>query len=195
MMDEATFETIFRQNFEVLINIANTVVKDRDVAKDIVQQVFYKLWQNREDVNIKSMKSYLHRAAINTALNHIDKHKRLVHVDNDQLIRNEEVEVDIGGLDLDEHDMNGMVASAINDLPPRCKLVFTLSRFEGLDNKEIAEYMETSTKTVENQMGKALKALREKLQPLLVRHLISLSGIIYLINLWDGWVYLIVGLS
>ena len=195
MMDEATFETIFRQNFEVLINIANTVVKDRDVAKDIVQQVFYKLWQNREDVNIKSMKSYLHRAAINTALNHIDKHKRLVHVDNDQLIRNEEVEVDIGGLDLDEHDMNGMVASAINDLPPRCELVFTLSRFEGLDNKEIAEYMETSTKTVENQMGKALKALREKLQPLLVRHLISLSGIIYLINLWDGWVYLIVGLS
>ncbi|MEO9853573.1 MAG: RNA polymerase sigma-70 factor [Reichenbachiella sp.] len=178
-LDDASFETLFRDSFEVLNNIAYTVVKDKDVSKDIVQQVFYKLWNSRGHLTINtSIRSYLHRAVINTALNHLEKHKRMIPSQEEQLINS-------GGashtnvLDqLDHDELESALHEAIDELPPRCRLVFTLSRFEGLTNNEIADRMDTTTKTVENQMGKALKHLRGSLKPFLSNNLISITGLI-----------------
>lgn len=189
-MDETSFETLFRENFEVLNNIAYTVVKDKDVSKDIVQQVFYKLWKNRSSVDIRtSMRSYLHRAVINTSLNHLEKNKRLVKVEDDQLAKSTiATGVDAIG-QLSYNELQGKLKVAVDALPPRCRLVFSLSRFEGLSNQEIADRMETSIKTVENQMGKALKSLREQLRPLLEHSMISILLGVNCINLKFAWVY------
>lgn len=187
-MDEASFEALFRENLEVLNNIANTIVKDRDVAKDIVQQVFYKLWTRKDELSIQtSMRSYLHRAIINTGLNHVEKHKRMVHVETDDLPESTIMVREEALHQLEASDLDEVLNEAMDQLPSRCRLVFTLSRYDGLTNKEIAEHMETSVKTVENQMGKALKHLRLQLKPFLDNRLISFSTLI-LINCNYQWV-------
>lgn len=193
-MNEDSFEVLFRENFEVLRNIAFRVVKDTDIAKDIVQQVFYKLWKNKDQLNIKSsMRSYLHRAVINTSLNHIEKNKKMIHVEDEQLANTKSNIVDAVE-QLSHDDMQGALKKAIDVLPERCRLVFVLSRFDGLSNKEIASHMDTTLKTVENQMGKALKHLREHLRPLLENKLISISSILFF-NLAYSWVLISVYLS
>lgn len=178
-LDDASFETLFRDSFEVLNNVAYTVVKDNDVSKDIVQQVFFKLWKSKDQLTINSsIRSYLHRAVINTALNHIEKHKRMVPSEQEQLV-NVSKSATTNVLDQLNHDeLESALHQAIDELPPRCRLVFVLSRFEGLTNSEIADRMDTTTKTVENQMGKALKHLRGSLKPFLSNNLISITGLI-----------------
>lgn len=179
LLNDDTFESLFRESFEVLNNVAYTVLKDRDVSKDIVQQVFLKLWNGRETLTINSsIRSYLHRAVINTALNHIQKNKRMVPTEQEDLA-NSSPSTGTDVLDQLSHDeLETALHQAIDELPPRCRLVFILSRFDGLTNSEIADRMDTTTKTVENQMGKALKHLRLALTPYLNNELISIVGLI-----------------
>lgn len=181
-LDDTAFEALFKDSFEVLNNVAYTIVKDGDVSKDIVQQVFYKLWKSRETLNISSsVRSYLHRAVINTALNHIEKTRRMVLSEEQQLVTAGPSTVADALENLKHDELESALHKAIDELPDRCRLVFMLSRFDGLTNKEIAERMETTTKTVENQMGKALKHLRESLRPYHDQKLHTISGLaIYL---------------
>lgn len=182
LLDDAAFEALFKESFEVLNNVAYTIVKDGDVSKDIVQQVFYKLWKGRETLNISSsVRSYLHRAVINTALNHIEKAKRIVPAEQEQLVKAGPSTIADALESLKHNELEAALHKAIDELPDRCRLVFMLSRFDGLTNKEIAERMETTTKTVENQMGKALKHLRESLSPYNDQERHTMSGLaIYL---------------
>ncbi|MDN5203835.1 RNA polymerase sigma-70 factor [Fulvivirgaceae bacterium BMA10] len=182
-MDDQSFERIFKENFTVLTNIAYSVVKDSDVAKDVVQQVFLKMWRNREGLNVQSsLKNYLHRSVINTSLNHLEKEKRLTemsegHTNNLAFAKND-VEQQVV-----RNEVEMKVKEAVSALPIRCQTVFSLSRFEGLSNKEIADHMDISIKTVENQMGKALKSLRESLKSVLNDRFISV--IITIISLMN----------
>lgn len=165
-MNDMEFETLFREQFTSLCNLAYTVVKDSDVAKDIVQQVFLSLWQKRTEINFHtSSKSYLCRAVVNTALNHISKEKKLIKLDE----YTKEPIADI--IDHEHADskvpLENKVRSAINELPPVCQKVFTLSRFSDLTNKEIASELNISVKAVEKHISKALKTLRVTLKPLL----------------------------
>ncbi len=155
-MDESSFEQLFKRHYAYLCNIAYTVIKDKDEAKDVVQQVFLKVWQNKVGIQ-QSAKSYLHRAVINSALNHLEKNKPKVDINENEGYLMMEVQKEDYNIDR----LKDFIAAEVKKLPPKCQTVFSLSRYEGLSNKEIATYMDISVKTVENQMGKALKTLRD----------------------------------
>jgi RNA polymerase sigma-70 factor, ECF subfamily len=110
-----------------------------------------------------SIKSYLYRSAINTALNYIEKNKRSV-----QITKIESVTDSYKASHTEEKisfkELEGKVSAAIDTLPPKCKIIFVMSRYDELSYKEIAEALDLSIKTVENQIGKALSILRDNLK-------------------------------
>jgi RNA polymerase sigma-70 factor (ECF subfamily) len=164
--DEGVIKVLFDEYYEYLCRSIYRVVPDASISEDIVQEVFMELWKKRETININtSIKAYLRRSALNRALNYLRKNK----------VRFEE-EVDIP--DLGSHDTGGQanleateleqrIHRIIDALPERCRIIFGMSRFEEMSYKEIAEALDISVKTVENQMSKALKILRVKLEPYL----------------------------
>lgn len=164
-MTERQFETIFKEHFAYLSNVAFAMVKDEDDSYDIVQQVFVKFWDKRFNVNIEdNIKSYLHRATFNTSLNFIDKNKRKIKIDDKQLadIPSQSYE---NSSDFLSGEVEDAIKKAISELPEKCQIVFSLSRYSDLSNKEIAEKLNISVKGVEKHISRALRELRVKLKP------------------------------
>jgi RNA polymerase sigma-70 factor (ECF subfamily) len=162
--DPSALTELFNRYHASLCMLAYRVVGDKDQAKDIVQEVFIKLWRNRNNLHITiSLEAYLKRAAINSSINYLNtkavsKKQNLDKSDLDFMIANS---VD----DKTAFDELSLRADhAINSLPTRTKAVFTLIRWEGMSYKEVAEALNISTKAVEKEMLKALKLLREALK-------------------------------
>jgi len=164
-MTENQFEAIFKMHFAYLSNVAFSIVKAEEDSYDIVQQVFTKLWDKREVVNIDdNIKSYLHRATMNTSFNFLDKHKRNVKVDDDVFVNLPGQQIEIN-TDFLSGEVEEAISKAISELPKKCQVVFKLSRYSDLSNKEIAQKLDVSIKAVEKHISKALRELREKLAP------------------------------
>ena len=163
--DEEKFvEFLFKSFYAPLCKTVIRIVRDADAAEDIVQEVFYKIWRNRETLDLsRSVKSYLYRSAINTALNYLEKHKRITQLEENESghsgLSTNATEDGLHGTELEK-----MINGAIDELPPRCKTVFTMSRFEEMSYQEIADALDVTVKAVEKQMSKALQMLREKLK-------------------------------
>ena len=139
------------------------MVQDQHVAEDIVQEVFFNFWNKRETYQINtSFKSYLFKAGINAALNHLKKSKRWTPLENEYGMVAEPT-LDATSQDYDEQELEHIISTTIEQLPPACRSMFVMSRYEEMSYKEIAEATNTSVKTVENQIGKALKVLRSAL--------------------------------
>ena len=138
------------------------MLKDPDAAKDVVQEVFLQIWKNRESLEIKSsLEAYLKRATINRALNKIRSKKNFL--DENEL--KDTASSQSSAQDILEHDdLHAALQAGLDSLPERCRLIFVMKRMEGFSQKEIAEKLNISPKTVENQMGIALKKLRESLE-------------------------------
>jgi len=162
-------ETIFRTHHKMLCKVAYAIVKEKSAAEDIVQDVFLTLWKKRKELIIDSnLKGYLYRSVSNSCLNYLQSyHKRNVKPLEDFH------EQALGTFTLhdsmDYDRLNSAVQKAIDNLPPRCKVIFVLSRMEGLKHQQIAEALQVSVKTVENQMGIALVKLRGELKSFLKR--------------------------
>ncbi|WP_243745482.1 RNA polymerase sigma-70 factor [Segetibacter sp. 3557_3] len=157
------FETAFKANFKSLHAYAFTILKDEVLAEEMVQNVFYKIWAKREQLTIDtSLKAYLYKAVYHESLNHLrqqqvkSKYETYAMHHHQQTSHDSESKV---GLQELEHQLR----KALNDLPEQCRTIFQLSRFNELRYREIAEQLNISVKTVENQMGKALRLLRLKL--------------------------------
>lgn len=185
-MTEKDFEIAFREYFTMLRNMAYSVVYDDDTAKDMVQHVFLNLWNKKEQLVIKgSVKSYLQRAVINASINHIKKHKKLnltEQFDSFDVIDDEKYNEDR------QKAIEAGVKNAIEQLSPKLRMVFSLSRYSNMQNKEIAEYLGVGVKAVEKNIGKALKELRVSLKPLykstLIIFVIAMVGFFkYLLSL------------
>ncbi|MBX2978822.1 MAG: RNA polymerase sigma-70 factor [Flavobacteriales bacterium] len=162
--DRAAFEALFRLHYRPLCAFAMGYLKDGDKAEDLVQDLFFRLWLDREKVNITtSVKAYLYVAVRNRCLNAVkagSKVRALNEEVDDHLQEEERTE--------DEHtERIARVQAAIEALPEERRKVFKLSRYEGLKYQEIAERLGISVKTVENQMGSALKTLRIELKDLM----------------------------
>lgn len=157
---EEAFEQLFRVHYPRLCAFALTFLNDREEAEEIVQTMFCKLWEQRQDLDINiSVQAYLFRAVRNACLNQIKKtHIRDAYkaMNLENINNNPEFQPDR----TTEKELHRRIEKAIADLPEQCRLIFKLSRFEELKYKEIAEQLNISIKTVENQMGKALKKLR-----------------------------------
>lgn len=157
------FEMVFREHYAVLCSYAHQFVKDSDIAEEVVQEVMFKLWTQRATIVIESsVRSYLFRAVRNGCMNHIKHHevRKEYQTRQEQSNRFEQPSAEDA---LIISELEGRIRSAISNLPMERQKIFILSRYEGLTYLQIAEKLKISAKTVENQMGKALKTLREDL--------------------------------
>ncbi len=161
--DEKNFEILFKTYFVPLSAYARKFIHDIDTVKEIVHDVFIRLWEKRDTIDTnKSIKSYLYTSVHNRCLNYIRDNKKFdkenIDMANISANTNKE-ETD----KLVEAELESKIKNAIDSLPERCKEIFVLNRFDELKYKEVAVKLNISVKTVEAQMSKALKILKEKL--------------------------------
>jgi RNA polymerase sigma-70 factor (ECF subfamily) len=164
--DYYAFRELFTHNYRALCNYAMRVVVTREIAEEVVSDVFVKLWKNREQIEVHtSFQAYIYRAVRNQALDYL---KLRVHrqYERESL---ESVQWNMNHADhhspAEEMSFNEFydhVEGCISDLPRQCQIIFRLSREEGLRYRDIAERLAISIKTVETQMSRALKVLRER---------------------------------
>jgi len=155
------FQVVFRAWYTPLCNYAFTFTKDEDVCEDIVQDLFVKIWEQRRALlKEASIRYYLFTAVRNNCISWLRKEKQLGIVkwaDDDMVAITPDYPAEPAG---EERDERLLLRQAIDQLPPKYKEVFLLSRFGKLSYKEIAADLGISQKTVENQLGKAFKILR-----------------------------------
>jgi len=164
--DDAGIKELFHIYHAPLCSIAYRVLKDRDAAKDIVQNVFIKFWRNRMNIEITtSLSAYLQRGVINTALNQLEKDKQITSVRLDDVTTPPLAEA--GDQPHLHQELLNQVHQAIEKLPVRTRAVYGLVRNKDMSYKEVALSMDISIKAVEKEMMKALKLLRETLGHLL----------------------------
>ena len=177
LADIGDFEQLFKSQYGKLCSYANLFLNDPDASEDVVQEVFFKLWKNRDQLSINTtVKSYLFRAVRNGCLNVIehmkvrDTHKAV----NEEDIKSSETDA------VDETvvmELEQRIRESIDQLPVERRKIFMLSRFEGLKYREIADQLNISVKTVENQMYHALRFLRERLVDYLPLLLLIFKGL------------------
>ncbi|MFN0015716.1 MAG: RNA polymerase sigma-70 factor [Saprospiraceae bacterium] len=168
--DTGALRRLFDLHFPLLLGDLYNYLPDEEACKDLAQDVFVELWRKRENLDIHtSLRAYLRRAAINRALNYIKSNRRTVLEDGagwQDTADNSPLDI---GHKHEQERMEDALHRAIGQLPEKCRLVFSLSRFEQMSHREIAEQLGISTKTIENQITKAMRLLREALHEL--RHL------------------------
>ena len=165
--DRNAYEQLFKMYYTPLVSFARNIIRDTDAAEDLVQEVFVKIWERKHTIEIKtSVKAYLYMAVKNHCLNKLKTEQRNAFL-NDEMaddvrVATNNTEEYSNTIELSKH-----IDNALNLLPPKCAVIFKMSRFEDKTYKEIAEALELSVKTVENQMGKALSIMRGALSPYL----------------------------
>jgi len=166
--DEAAFEQMFKTYFKRLHAYAFTILRDEIQAEEMVQQVFFKLWERNENLSLTgSVSSYLYRAVHNESLNYI-KHQKVRSNHQLNVAYSMKNEVEHPAKKIMASELEKKIHSALNELPEQCRTIFQMSRFDELKYREIADKLGISVKTVESQMSKALRLLRVKLVDFLI---------------------------
>lgn len=160
--DSRAYSYLMDNSHQNLCVYAYGLTKDYDQAEDIVQNVFMRLWRRRRDLKTEySIQNFLYRSVYNEFIDHYRKHRKILPLEKKHIeTLNDFVE------QKDTFAMNELltlVRSEIQNLPPKCRETFLLSKEEGLSNKEIAKYLNISIKTVEAHITKAYTILRKKI--------------------------------
>ncbi|MEP7107784.1 MAG: RNA polymerase sigma-70 factor [Ferruginibacter sp.] len=167
------FEQFFNEYYIPAVRYCATMVKDMDDAEDIVQQVFIGLWNKREVIKIHtSARAYLYKTVYNAGLDFL-KHEKVKAIHQRETITNNQE-----GLYSDStitNELRQKIEKEISELPEQCGKIFKMCKIENLKYREVASELNISEKTVEKQMGKALKLLRESLREYLPLFLILLN--------------------
>jgi RNA polymerase sigma-70 factor (ECF subfamily) len=162
-LDEREFEQVFKTHFKSLYAYAYTFVKEESMAKEMVQQVFFNLWQKKERLPAAGgLLHYLYKSVHNAAVNHLN-HLKVRETYRRHYLHSSEKNIPAAGR-LQYQEMEKRIAEAYGELPEKSRLVFRLSRFEGLKYAEIAQKLQISEKAVEKHMTRALKKFRLKLK-------------------------------
>ena len=154
---------IFKRYYSYLCKAVYKIIPDSNLVEDLTQDVFYELWRKKEQLSVSaSLKSYIRRAAVNKALNYI-RDQKIKFADGEQypVVKSKQPSAT---QKMEADELQQRIDDAIDSLPDRCRIVFVLSRFEDMSYAEIAEQLDISVKTVENQISKALKLLRSALE-------------------------------
>ncbi len=162
--DIKQFEIVFREYYEMLCQFAIKYVKNIEQSEEVVQDTFYNIWKNRNTLNItSSLKAYLFTAVRNNCLQVL--RTRSLDIKYENYYKSHYVNESITPSDeLNAKELSKVINKALNSLPERCREIFKMSRYEGLKYHEIAEKLSISIKTVEANMGKALKHFRSQLK-------------------------------
>ncbi|HOA81976.1 MAG TPA: RNA polymerase sigma-70 factor [Defluviitaleaceae bacterium] len=164
-MNAVQYKEVFDLYYEELYSYSCSILLSEIYVEDILQNTFIKLWQKSKDVKIETVKAYLYTAVRNECLNHI-KHKG-VHANyfkHTVALNNSSEEHNHS----EAKELGDKIRSLLCELPEKCATVFYMSRQLGLSNKEVAANLGISIKTVENQMTKALRFLRNGLAEYLI---------------------------
>lgn len=176
--DDQAFEQLFKAHYRGLHAYAHTILRDEDLAEEMVQGMFLKFWEKRELLNIQSsIKAYLYRSVYNDSMNYL-KHQKIQTKYQDFIMHNMDTSHEPASAKLELSQLEMKLKEALNELPEHCRTIFQMSRFEELKYREIAAQLGLSIKTVENQMGKALKILRLKLADYVTLLALSLPALI-----------------
>jgi RNA polymerase sigma-70 factor (ECF subfamily) len=161
--DHTAFQVLYYRYFAALFRFLWRQTSDEELAKDLLQEAFGRVWKNRENLDPRrSIKSYLYRIGRNLVIDH-----RRQNVHKPDYLADHPASEPAYSVD-EQFDLHDKLQAAINDLPEPLRLVFTMNRFEGMKYAEIAEMLDISIKTVESRMSKALTILRLKLAPFLM---------------------------
>lgn len=161
---EAAYEKLFMTYYTPLVVFAQKILVDEDLAREVVQDVFVMFYEKREVLNIhSSLKSHLYQSVRNRCLNQIKRNQiRRDHHSNIFLERKNEAS--FVEEKMMETELEARIYSVVKSLPQQCRRIFEMSRFEGVSNQEIADQLKLSKRTVETQISKALKSLRQHLK-------------------------------
>jgi RNA polymerase sigma-70 factor (family 1) len=159
--DPSMFQVIFNEYYPALTVFARKFLVDNDMAKEVVQDMFVQLYEKRESLIIQtSLKSYLYQSVRNGCLNRI-KQDKIHQKHHEEILKSGQEDIEWTD-QMEQTELEKKVYSIISGLPPKCRQVFLLSRQEDLSNREISEKLSISIRTVETQISKALKVLREQ---------------------------------
>jgi RNA polymerase sigma-70 factor (ECF subfamily) len=183
--DKNAYEQLYKLYFPRLYAFSFKIINDGNLAKDLVQNVFIKIWESPASVNIDNPESFIYQMVRNACLNYI---RHIKVVDNlkskvkDHYLGEELYYIDMVGdkpYILIEKELEGRIIDVMNSLPEKCLAVFRLSRIDGLKNREIADQLGISLKAVEKHISKALQIYRNNFSDYLPLHivLLVLSGI------------------
>lgn len=160
---EAAFKHLFAQEYSNLCRYALTYLQDSHQAEDVVQETFIKIWERKQDmIGSPDMKFYLVTAVRNNCISALRKLKTR-NVVYTETTPEPEPEVHFTAMQHQETatEQSRQIAAALDLLPPKCREVFLLVKMQGMSYKQAAETLDIAVKTIENQMGKAMKLLRE----------------------------------
>ncbi len=180
---DSVFKDLFAREYERLCRYAYTYLQDEHMSEDVVQETFIKIWeQKKELISSPDVKFYLITAVRNNCITVIRKQKnqRTASTDNTP---EPEPEPFLTVRQHQEHEAENerRIAEALDQLPPKCKEVFLLVKMQGMSYKEAAKALDLSVKTIENQMGKAIRVLRD----FVVSQAVTLVGLFFLLgDLW-----------
>jgi RNA polymerase sigma-70 factor (family 1) len=161
----SAFEVVYNRYWTSVYRLACKIVEDDEVAKDVVQEAFISLYENATKKDILNVAAYLFQSVKFQCFMHLRSGK----ISEKHLARiNQVVSCNSVEEDFDAQEMEAMLDASIAELPEKCREVFYLSRFNSLSNKKIAEKLNISPKTVENQITKALKTLRLSVDKLML---------------------------
>jgi len=160
--DYEAFEILFRKMYTPLCQFCIRFVKSPEVAEELVSDVFFSIWKNRNRLIVSSPKAYLFTSVRNKGFDHLRKVKKMVHCNLENATH---LPADVADSQeiLILHELTTSLERSVAKLPKQCRLIYELSRDQGLKYKEIAVILRVSVKTVETQMGRALKHLRHSL--------------------------------
>ena len=162
--NEGALRQIFDRHYPLLLTDIYRLVPDESTCQDLAQELFVDLWHKRENLDIHtSLRAYLRRAAVNKSLNYIKANRRIQFDDADDLGHMPDTTAQDTYKRETQETLEDALHAAISTLPEKCRIVFNLSRFEQLSHREIAEKLDISVKTIENQITKAMKILRDAL--------------------------------
>lgn len=157
--DRMAFNQLYDKHSKTLFQYAFNILKDENECKDAIQDIFIWLWQNREKIEVVNLKGYLLAAVKYKLVRVIHNSKRRAEI----LAANPDFKESFEDDSVEVKDLQNIIKQVVDTLPPRAKQIFELSRNEYLSNKEIAEKMNISVKTVENQMTIALRKIKNNL--------------------------------
>lgn len=158
--DPKAFTLLFNYYYSGLVIYADHFLFDLDMAEDVVQSVFVRLWENRQSIQSASVRYYLVNAVKNNCIDIIRKEETRKKYNQRQTNRDTEYAGEFWA----ETELREMIEKSMNKLAPKCREIFILHRYENLKSKEIAERLQLSPRTVETQIFKASKLLREDLK-------------------------------
>lgn len=163
--DIKAFEELFRNYYLSLCRYAQCIVGRREVAEEIIGDLFYTLWQDRTNLNIfLSIKSYLYASTKNRCIDYIRQIQR-----NEEYLNDMQKSIYISSPvtpdeETENKELQAILHSCLSKMPERCKRIFQMHREKGLKYSEIASMLGISVKTVESDMSKTLKALRKEVE-------------------------------